>query len=174
MFALIEGAHLPARDPHVPHASPGQNLDGIPLVVIFAESLVNGSHAARAQSVDESVRSQDQSLSFALQQSFGLELAQDALIDEKLGQGRRLGGRLLSQKLIDQLVQMAAIYEVAAPQIPNKPFTSSQFGDRHKSEILKLVKLLSFATRLMPHCGGGAGDSRLLNRRKADGRIRRR
>ena len=46
MLALLERAHLAAGDAHVPHAAPGQDLDGVPLVVVLRLGLVNRPHTA--------------------------------------------------------------------------------------------------------------------------------
>ena len=43
----------------------------------------------------------------------------------------RLGAHVLLQELADDLVEPAAIDEVAAPKIPNEPFTSAQFSSDH-------------------------------------------
>ncbi len=70
-----------------------------------------------------------------LEQAFGLKLAEDSLSYEKLSQGRRLRVGLFLEKLINQLVQVPAIDEITATQIPNKPLTGSKFGDRHAIPI---------------------------------------
>src|SRR5262249_5426035 len=99
--------------------------DGVPIAVVLGLRLVDGAHAAGAECVHEDVGSQNKVLSFVLKESIGLELAKDALTDQVLGQGRGFGARLLLEKLAHDLVQLPAVDEVAALQVPDEPFTGS-------------------------------------------------
>ena len=118
----------------------------IAFLFLFISLMEDSGYLARAAFIDGHAGQpgshrldQHQPLRFSLQQSFGLEMAQDPLPDQKLRQGRRFGGRLFLQKLIDQLVQVPSVDEIAAPEVPDKPFTGAQFSDRHKCRILQLV-----------------------------------
>src|SRR5262249_40157677 len=120
-----------ARETDVPHAAPGQYLDGVPLAVRLRQRLVNRAHAALAESVHQREWAENEALRLALQQPIGLEASENGSIDEEIGEGGRLGVGVLVQVLADDLVQLAAIQQVAAAQVPDKPFTGSEVGRRH-------------------------------------------
>jgi len=136
MLALLEGTHFAACDAHVPHAAPRQNLDGVPAVVRFRLSLVDGAHAAAAQRVHEGERPQHETLRLALQQALRLELRQNLLSDEVLRQGRRLRAGILVEEFADDLIELAAIDQVASAQIPDEPFAGSEVRCQHSGGVL--------------------------------------
>jgi hypothetical protein len=134
--ALLEGPHLAPGDADVPHAAPGEDLDGVALVVVLVHRLVDRAHAARAEGVHQGVRPEHEALRFTLQQPLGLELRQDALADQVGGQRRRLGPGVLAEELADHLVELAAVDQVATAQVPDEPFTRSEFSADHEYGIL--------------------------------------
>ena len=72
----------------------------------------------------------------ALQKAVGLKLAQDGLGDQELSERLRLGTRVGLQELTNDLIELAAVDEIAPTQIPNEPFASSKFGGNHDDSIL--------------------------------------
>ncbi len=126
-----KSADLAAGDADVPHAAPRQHLDGVPLVVGLGLGLVDRAHAAGAEGVHEGERPEDEALGLALQQALGLELGENALADEELGQGGRLGAGVLGEELADDLIELAAVDEVAAAQVPDEPFASPEVRSHH-------------------------------------------
>ena len=114
----------------------GSTLTAYQLVVVLRLGLVHRAHAAGAQGVHQGERPEDEALGLALQQPLGLELGQDALADQELGQGRRLRAGVLAEELADDLVELAAVDEVAAAQVPDEPFAGPKVGRQHVSSIL--------------------------------------
>src|SRR5262249_32783936 len=133
---LRERPGLSARESHIPHASPRQHLDRVPLAVGFRLRLVDLTHAPGADRVHQDVWAKDQSLSLSLQYSLGLKRAQDFLSDEELSQGRRLGSRGSRHEFADHLVELSAVDQSAAPQVPDEPFAGAEFGSHHGSTVL--------------------------------------
>ena len=131
MTALLEDPDLSPGDPHIPHTSARQHLDGIPAVVGLRQRLVHRSHAAAAQGVHERVRPQDKALGLALEQTVRLKLGQDSLGHQVLRQGGRLGLGVLLEELSHHPIQSASVDQVAAAQIPDKPFAGAKFGRSH-------------------------------------------
>src|SRR5262249_49765688 len=97
----------------VPHATPREHLDGVPAAVGFRLRLVYGAHAAGAERVTQGERPQDEPLGLALQETVRLELAENPLADEVFGQGGRFRPRVLLQELPDDLVELAAVQQIA-------------------------------------------------------------
>src|SRR5262245_38889960 len=122
MLALLECSHFAASDAHVPHAPSRQHFDGVPIVVVLRSRLVHRAHAPGAERVHEREGAEYETLCLALKQAVGLELGQDALTDKKLGQGRRLGSGMFIEEFSDDLIELSAIDQVAASQVPDKPF----------------------------------------------------
>ena len=163
MLALLEGADLAAGDADVPHAAARQHLDGVPLVVGLVVRLVNRPHAAGAEGVHERERAEDEALRLALQQAFGLEAGQDILGDEEFGQGGRFGTRVFLQEFADDLIEPAAVDQVAAAQIPDKPFAGAKFSRNHCCILLKAR--ITSGTKKPRH--GAAPPMTLMRERRA-------
>jgi hypothetical protein len=136
MFALLERAYLAPRDADVPHAAARQHLDGIPVVVRFRLRFVHRAHTTAAQRIHERERPQDEPLRLALKQTFGLKVGQNVLADEILCQSRRLRSRILIEKLSDDLIELPAINQIAAAQIPDEPFAGSKIRCQHGGGVL--------------------------------------
>ena len=85
-------------------------------------------------------RPEDEALGLALEQAFGLEVGQDALADEVLGQGGRLGAGVLVEELADDLVELAAVDQVAAAQVPDEPFAGPEVGRQHGGGVLQVTR----------------------------------
>ena len=56
MLAVLNGPHLTPGNADVPHASPRQDLDGVPFVVVLGERFVDRPHAAGAERINERIR----------------------------------------------------------------------------------------------------------------------
>ena len=77
-----------------------------------------------------------QPISPGIEQALGLEVGQDVLADEVLGQLRRLRAGVAGEELADHLIELAAVQEVAAAQVPDEPFASAEVGRQHNVCIL--------------------------------------
>ena len=137
MAEAAEGADLPAGEADVPHAAPRQHLDGVIGVVVLRAGLVDLPHAARADGVEQHVRPEHEPLALAVEHALGLELGQRALVDEELGQGRRLGTRVPLEELADDLVELAAVDQAAAAEVPDEPFARAEVVGHHGEVILR-------------------------------------
>ena len=51
--------------------------------------------------------------------------------DEELGQGGRFGAGVLAEELADDLIELAAVDEVAAAQVPDEPFAGPEVRSHH-------------------------------------------
>ena len=131
LVEVLEGTHLAAGQADVPHAAPRQHLDGVPLIVLLGERLVDRTHAAGADGVHQGVRPEDQALRLALQDAIGLELRDDLLANQIFRQLRRFGARMLLEEFAHDLVELAAVDQVAASKVPDEPFTSPEISGRH-------------------------------------------
>ena len=124
---LAERAHLPPCQPDVPHAAPGQHLDRVQLIVGLGRRLVYLAHAAGADGVDQDIRPEDKALRLALQNSFGLEGAENVLAHQVFGEGGRFGPWVNSCRILaDDLVELAAVDQTAAAKVPDEPFACAR------------------------------------------------
>src|SRR5205085_8717677 len=64
------------------------------------------------------------------------EPGQELPPDEVLGQGRRLGPRVLVEVLGQEPVEVSAVDQVAPAQVPDEPFARAQFSALHGSASL--------------------------------------
>ena len=126
-----EGSHLSTRKAHVPHAAPGQDLDGIVAVVVFRGGLVDLAHAAGADGVEEDVRPQHETLGLAVENAFGLETGEGALVDQVFREGGRFGARVALEEFADDGIELSAIDQSAAAEVPNEPFTCAEIAGHH-------------------------------------------
>jgi len=131
VLALVKGADLTASEADVPHASPRQDFHRVGLLVGLRDGLVNGAHAARAEGIHERERPEDKALGLPLQQAFRLEFGQELVLDEVFRKRRRLGVGVLAEEFAHDLVELSALDEVTASQVPDEPFTGSQFSANH-------------------------------------------
>ena len=136
MAELLEGANLAAGQADVPHAAPRQDLDGVPLAIGLGKRLVNRAHAAGADRIHQGIGTEHQSLGFALENAIGLELGQDGLADQVFRQLRRFGPRMLLEELAHDLIELAPVDQIAAPEVPDEPFAGPKVSGRHVNGIL--------------------------------------
>ena len=87
-----------------------------------------------------------------------LEVRKDALADQVFRQGRRLRAGMLAEKLADHLVELTAVEEIAAAQVPHKPFTSSKVGRHHNEILRKRWFSAELCSALCTKTGATAGD----------------
>src|SRR5439155_17386212 len=64
--------------------------------------------------------------------ALGLEGGQGALIDEVLGEGRGLGPRVPLEELADDRVELAAVDQPAAAEVPDEPFARAEVTGHHE------------------------------------------
>src|SRR5262245_45502903 len=109
MLELLKLPHLPPRDANVPHTSPRQNLDGIPVWLELVASTVDRTHATRAEHVHEDERSEHQPLALPGQEAVRLEAREHLLLHQGSSQFLRLSVGLMGEKVADDLFQLTAL-----------------------------------------------------------------
>ncbi len=111
----------------IPHAPPRHEFESIWFQIILQSRL--RSHAAKADFIDHRIRSEHEVLGLALQDALGLVSSENFLSNEVTGQDRRLE-RMIFHEVAKNLIQPAAVQQIAATQVKNERVTRSQFG-RH-------------------------------------------
>ena len=71
----------------------------------------------------------------AVEDALGLEVGERCPARRGTRPGRGLGPRVALEKLADDLIELAAVDQVAAPQVPDEPFASAEFGGHHGSVV---------------------------------------